>query len=570
MRPWILPFLIVSLSLASCVAVDVAPHDDPASDDVEGRGQAIINGTLDTAHPAVVAIFGRDSLCSGTIIQTDPVRGIGWVLTAAHCVDSAPEVVIQGRDFNDPDVTYEVIDFEEHPAYSPESSAFDFAVVRFAGASRNTPVIPVAGATDNLSRGSQITSVGFGRTNPSDERETNNSQRRTITRPLSGLDERFLIYSLATGGICSGDSGGAVLATVNGAERVVGVHSSVTEECRGEGFNGRVSGVFNTWLRGVLSGQVEESCDLCRQVAQSGDGQCTPVIERCLNTPACANLVNCLNNCQTDACSEQCVTNNRAGLNDYTAIFDCTCEDACGDICAGDPACPEGPACGLAFADEACNGCTERACCAQTEACSNDDTCLACINGEASRAACDANAAFTAFFGCLDDRCGMECGLEVECGFASGDPSCGACIDGSCCAQGAACANDDICLECMTGDGQGCDTNRNLSLLLTCLAECDGDPCGAALEPEPEGNPEGNPGADPEGNPGAEPEGNPEGNPGADPEGNPDGGFVTGGGADAQPSGTCLTVIGRRPSGDAAALLALLAALGLVLRRRRT
>src|SRR5262245_22700887 len=65
---------------------------------------AIINGVLDTSHPAVVALFlgSSDSFegsCSGTIVRTEAERRIGWVATAAHCVGSGVSLVVQTEDY---------------------------------------------------------------------------------------------------------------------------------------------------------------------------------------------------------------------------------------------------------------------------------------------------------------------------------------------------------------------------------------------------------------------------------------------------------------------------------------
>lgn len=573
--------------LAACV--DKADRDVP-EEAPERLEQGIINGQLDTTHRAVVALFGRGSLCSGTIVQTDPDRGIGWVLTAAHCVDDAPQFVIQADDINDRRATtYEVIDFEAHPAYSSRSSEFDFAVVRFAGAARSTPVIPVVTGSDGLGRGDNVTSVGYGRTTPSSQPSDNNSQRRTITRPLSRTSNTFLVYSLSTGGICQGDSGGAVLANVNGAERVVGVHSSVTGDCTGDGFSGRVSGVYDTWLRGALAGQIEDSCELCRQVAQSGDGACTPVIQNCLDTPDCADFVNCLNNCNNDACSQRCVETHRDGVDDYTAIFDCVCEDACAQQCEGDEFCPEPPACGLSFSDVTCNTCNEDACCAQTQACADDSTCQDCISGNASQAECSNNAAFNAFFGCIEDNCGDECGVDNECGFSTDESACGQCIENDCCAQGAACIDSDNCAACAQGEGQNCAEDEELLDLLTCLSLCEGNPCDIDLGDDPGDSPV-DPGGDPNNDPGDGP-----GDPGDDPNNDPgddfnndpgddspggfvgdpeedDSGFVGNDGffnnADAQPAPACSATPVNRPAPGGFALL-LLGLVGVAMRARR-
>ncbi len=573
-----------SVGLTACVSKKEAPS--PVVD-TEAKSQAIINGQLDTTHQAVVALIGRNSICSGTIVQTDPQRGIGWVLTAAHCVDDVPQAIIQGNDFNSFNTTqYQVIDAVAHPAYDQRDTTFDFAVVRFAGASANTPVIPAATNSDGVGRGTPVTSVGYGRTTPSNRPSDNNTQRRRFNASISQTNNLLLVYSLANGGICSGDSGGPVLANVNGVETVVGVHSSVTGDCTGDGFSGRVSGVFSTWLTGELGGEVEESCELCRQVAQTGDGACTGTIDDCFDNQACSQFVNCINNCNTDACINTCVENNSEGVRRYQAIFDCICEDACPEVCAGDPSCPEGPACGIGFQDQTCGSCSDGSCCAQSQACSEDDTCLDCISGNASAAVCNNNAAFNAFFGCLENSCGDQCGLNNECGFAI-EGACGVCLENDCCAEGAACVDDPNCLDCAGGEGENCASNVPLNNLLECLGTCQGDPCEINGDDPGNNDPNNNPNND-----GNNDDNNNPFNPNTNNDGNNDanndggnGGFVGdnngGGGFTDNGDGSgftnsggttqaaCATTLGHGPAAPAGALV--LMALGMLIgwRRRR-
>jgi len=64
------------------------------------RAPAIVNGTVDTGDPAVVALLASDgqgafSVCSGTIVGV--ADGLASVLTAASCCSSVvPTIVVTG------------------------------------------------------------------------------------------------------------------------------------------------------------------------------------------------------------------------------------------------------------------------------------------------------------------------------------------------------------------------------------------------------------------------------------------------------------------------------------------
>ena len=77
--------------------------------------------------------------------QLDILRTI-----AAHC--DGMQYVLQGVDYNNPDATYPIIDHLDHPNYNQQ--VYDFQMVRFNGASGQTPVIPaMTPQDDNLGPG---------------------------------------------------------------------------------------------------------------------------------------------------------------------------------------------------------------------------------------------------------------------------------------------------------------------------------------------------------------------------------------------------------------------------------
>src|SRR5262245_10457638 len=100
MRPRILFFAPFLAALAFSCSASPEPEKSGSS------SGAIIGGNLDTTHQAVVAVYQESStdgaICSGTFIKTDPTTKVGYVLTAAHCVQSSlpPVIVLQGDDYN--------------------------------------------------------------------------------------------------------------------------------------------------------------------------------------------------------------------------------------------------------------------------------------------------------------------------------------------------------------------------------------------------------------------------------------------------------------------------------------
>ncbi len=482
MKPTVLLLTLTTLlSITACIEQD-AP---PVTEAVKTSQQSIINGNLDNSRQAVIAIASEQSLCSGTIVKTEPARGLGWVLTAAHCVDDNPQAILQGNDYTNATRQYPVVDYVAHPAYSTRDTTFDFAVILFSGADNSTPVIPIVGNSDNLSTGDFVTSVGYGRTTPSNQAPDNNSRRRNVNRNIDrNTNSELLVYDISDAGICQGDSGGPVLTDNSGQERVAGVHSSVSDECQGYGFSGRVTSARG-WIQGQLDGEVEETCDLCRQVALSGNGDCTSVSDACFNDERCGGFAQCLNNCTTEACQTQCTQTYSDAVDDYLAIFTCVCEDACTNACSGDAFCPEPTECGIAFQDQTCNTCQENSCCNEALRCDNDPDCRSCLSGEAGD--CGAGTAFDDYYQCLEGSCADACGIEVaECGFTA-DGACGTCLEGSCCDETADCADDDACSVCLSGQSDDCDNNQLLDDVINCFASCDGDPCGVG-SPNPNNN----------------------------------------------------------------------------------
>ena len=211
--------------------------------------EPIINGVLDTSHDAVVVVAGPSITCTATIVHTD--GSMGAALTAASCVDAVTVThVLQGDDVASPDVTHSIVDTEIHPGWDPSGPVNDFALVWFTGASAATPAMPVVGAaTDPSAPGLAVTALGYGLSGPPPG--TSDTRRRRIGLTLGTVSSTELTLDVSSGGPCSGDSGGPVLADVGGVETIIGVSSYGDASCESFAVAGRVSSV-QPWLADAL------------------------------------------------------------------------------------------------------------------------------------------------------------------------------------------------------------------------------------------------------------------------------------------------------------------------------
>lgn len=407
------------MRFSSCLFVpllSVLACDPSPSSSAEPLGSVqipIINGELDSAHSAAVAVVGRQSLCTGTIIAVNPAVRVGYVLTAAHCVDrkSPPLEVRQGTWLDSPSLVYRVLDYEPHPAYDEEGQGFDFAMIKIAGVSANTPVIPaMTPAEDDLRSGDPIVSVGFGRTELEGAPGGDDGQRRSFSTTIESLEAGWVKYSLRSGGMCKGDSGGPVVHNTSSGKRTVAVHSFVSPDCSGDGYSGRVSEVYNSFIKPYMDGVTEPNCELCLETVQSGDGACVPSIDDCINDADCKALMECLNACEPDStgCTDQCAETHRGALDTYMGIYECFCEVGCPEICAEEPMCQK-PPCGFTFQDDACSSCNEAKCCDSASQCADDADCAACA--QSGGLGCATNQLWQGFVGCLGQNCSEECGV---------------------------------------------------------------------------------------------------------------------------------------------------------------
>lgn len=397
--------------LVACSSTEIKPI---SGEHPKQGSEAIINGTADTTHQAVVFLYGQNAqtgaACSGTIVKSDPASKVAWVLTAAHCVDNIPpSLVIQGNDYSSPSsIEYSVIDYAADPAYDPQNagSTGDFAVVRIAGADATTPVIPMATAPDGCAVGETVVSVGYGKTT-TDPSAPDNTLRHKVTKQLGQVSSSLLTYDISTSGICSGDSGGPVLANVGGTEKVVGVHSYVTGNCDDTGNSDRVTSGATFIAQQLAKAAPADDCNFCQSTSFSGNQPCAQKQRECFADDQCKGYYDCATACNGNAtCVAGCAKKYPLGEGPFDAVADCSCTSCaneCGVACAGIPKC------GYAYPKGTCKTCLESSCCSEISACAVDGQCFACLKNGDSDAACATNQLRQALSTCQASSCNDVC-----------------------------------------------------------------------------------------------------------------------------------------------------------------
>jgi secreted trypsin-like serine protease len=223
--------LLLALPLAGCMA----QSDDGVPPETVGEDEsAIIGGTPTTGDPAIVALLAKDPSKEGASLCTAEIVSPTVVLTAAHCVDPAlvgANATYQVRlaadltNKDNPGVALAVksVDWDRQFDKNDLQNGHDIAVAILQEPTTIKPLPVNRGALPSSLRNSNVRIVGYGLNNGF--AQTGAGIKRTATTKLTSFDAKFVVTGTNRARICSGDSGGPVLATLNGVETIVGVNS---------------------------------------------------------------------------------------------------------------------------------------------------------------------------------------------------------------------------------------------------------------------------------------------------------------------------------------------------------
>lgn len=271
-------------------------------ENVDQSSAAVIGGTTDTGHPAVVQTkidYGNGSTgyCTGTLIS--PTH----VLTAGHCVEGGTASSKAAVYFGTYGSAAPASDwkpakaFKAHPLYPHPyiNQGHDCAILTLEDAVTNIAPIPYNHtAMDASWVGLAATIVGFGVTNGT--AQTGSGTKRLLATSIKGVADGVLTIGGFGGTSCQGDSGGPTLMMRSGVETVVGISSYGVQGCTDAGSYSRAE-LCAPWIDSVVGTTCTPTCS---GKACGGDG-CGGSCGSCAAGETCdAGL------CKVGACVPQC------------------------------------------------------------------------------------------------------------------------------------------------------------------------------------------------------------------------------------------------------------------------
>ncbi|HEY3355248.1 MAG TPA: trypsin-like serine protease [Polyangia bacterium] len=237
--------MLSALGLAAAAAVVAAACAPGGAPPVSLARRPIINGSVDAAHPSVVAlVFEGKQFCTGTVIAPRAI------LSAGHCLVEMGQTpgflptkttIFFGTTVGDASGReIAVTAAHAHPQYAVRDDGAPLNDVSVWAMAEDAPAPAVAwqGTALGPITGHSLTLVGYGVTDAA--QQTGNGTRRVVTDTVSDQDDTFLYYGNGASGMCQGDSGGPLFATQGGAETLVGVCSYGDVTCVALGAGTRV------------------------------------------------------------------------------------------------------------------------------------------------------------------------------------------------------------------------------------------------------------------------------------------------------------------------------------------
>lgn len=315
---------MVSLASVSALGVLSAALGLGCVADVGRSAESILGGETST-DDAVVAVVSRRVACDETpaLACSGVVVAPRLVLTAAHCVQNFPGPtdleIFFGADVTGPGTFVVVQAGAIDPDYDRVTGEHDLAMLLLAEQSAVAPLPLATEAVDTLPAGTVLRAVGYG---TSSETTDEVGVRRSATMMLGEVRPGAFDASPGSGLSCRGDSGGPVLATLGGVERIVGITASGDSNCATRATQTRVDVARTSF--------VDPTLDALGALGPGWPSSAIPVAE--LSSHACAADADCPALMQCDGTDHRCAL---PALGAATFGASCTTDASCGgDTCA--------------------------------------------------------------------------------------------------------------------------------------------------------------------------------------------------------------------------------------------
>lgn len=464
--------------------------------------QAVIGGKPDTRYPSIGSLQAqRRSFCTGTLIASR------LVITAAHCIDSAVDSQNRGIKIEfriDTPTTnsfqstyYEVDSMINHPQYGRSSGRIvnDIGVVILKKDVTGVTPMPVnTTALSNTLVGKKVLFLGYGLIQTRPQRTAPGRKYGAEITCRRVENDRIQTQDNGTS-ICSGDSGGPALYTVNGTLSLIGVNSYVTgstsggqPNCDGDGWSFRTD-FFTSWIQPLINKhggkcKTDTDCGPCYKCDATqgkcvlkGTAQTATYCKPCSNPSQCGGNTNlCQRQAAGNRCLQACDINGCCPLGTSCQVLggqkQCVPDsNACADVaCQSDTECGPGEECNngtcrpkpVTPSAKLCKQCT------QDSDCGAGATCRDYPDGKYCTQPCVADNFCPTGYSC------QLVGNTRQCIADGGECKCQADTD---CYTGFTCQSD-ICQRAGGGKyNDSCENNRKCAQGFQCLTTNSGKVC---------------------------------------------------------------------------------------------
>lgn len=255
-----LPLSLSFLCTACYPADDPAPGRRAAPEAPAAVQQPVSGGEPAPDDAAAVAVSLRSAACGqpGTVVCSGALVSSRVVLTAGHCAEPYARGRIEvwtGAGLGDPNISRRAVSaIQVHPEYDETASAFDAAAL-FLAAPLDAPLWPLPKAPmDATWVGRTVRVLGFGEPESGGEA----GERRAGAAVITAVTQHTFTMAPDPALTCRGDSGGPVLADIDGAPTLVGVTSAGDAECTEWATAARVDSLTANLLAAALAEPPED------------------------------------------------------------------------------------------------------------------------------------------------------------------------------------------------------------------------------------------------------------------------------------------------------------------------